>query len=70
MSASRYTSGCRWCATASSNRGRGEAQGATRPPAITIAVSDTVRWVNRGAAVHAVRGDEPRRLYLPLVLRR
>jgi plastocyanin len=39
------------------------------PPTVTIAISDTVRWTNRGASVHAVAGGAPRRRYLPLVLR-
>jgi hypothetical protein len=38
------------------------------PPAVIVAAGDTVRWTNRGAGVHAVAGDGPRRLYLPLTL--
>jgi len=37
---------------------------------VTVTISDTVRWVNRGAGGHAVAGGAPRRLYLPLALRR
>ncbi len=40
------------------------------PPTVTIAISDTVRWTNRGATIHAIAGGAPRQLYLPLTLRR
>jgi plastocyanin len=39
------------------------------PFTVTIAISDTVRWVNADAVTHAIRGGEPHTIYLPLVMR-
>jgi RHS repeat-associated protein len=39
------------------------------PPSVHIQPGDSVRWTNRTASVHVLRSGQPRRLYLPLILR-
>ncbi|MBE2232836.1 MAG: hypothetical protein IAE85_05020, partial [Anaerolinea sp.] len=39
------------------------------PANVRIQPGDSVRWTNRTASVHLLRSGQPRRLYLPLILR-